>query len=188
MSSIIARLLALFLTVSTGCAAVPPSQASWVRSHGGMCVVDDQRPRLDALSNRLLHGRPERAISVGVLASPKLGAFAWPDGQLYVTRGLVEALDDQMLAASVAHELGHLVLGGHLPSPVSLSGSARDADVEMRADAVGVALLEARGFDPDSMARMLARLQAANATNPVIHRMLSARIDALPGQNAPRGR
>ncbi len=186
VSPFIAPLLVLFFAVTTGCTTYPPSQASWVRRYGGMCAADHRRPRLDALCDRLLQGHPHRSISVSVLASAKLGAFGWPDGRLYVTRGLVDALDDDMLAASVAHELGHLILGGHLPSPVSLSGSPEDADEEMRADAVGVALLEDRGFDPGSMARMLAQLRAATASNPLIHHRLGERIDALRGRTAPR--
>ena len=45
-----------------------------------------------------------------VLDSPDLNAFALPGGYVYVTRGLLDKLDESELAALLAHELGHLSL------------------------------------------------------------------------------
>jgi Zn-dependent protease with chaperone function len=43
-----------------------------------------------------------------------LGAWAWPGGRIEVSRALIDRLDDEQLAAALAHELGHLLDGGHL--------------------------------------------------------------------------
>ena len=101
-------------------------------------------------------------IRVAILNSAEPGAYAWPDGQLYVTRGLATQLTDDELAAALAHELGHLLADGHLHPPASLHGeTVGQADVEARADATGQQLLLAAGLPPDAMPRMLHKLHEA---------------------------
>ncbi len=51
------------------------------------------------------------AYDFQVLASPQINAFALPGGPIYITAGLLQHLDsDDMLAAVLAHEIGHVLL------------------------------------------------------------------------------
>ena len=54
--------------------------------------------------------RPELRYEVTILNSPAVNAFALPNGQLYVTRGLVALSNDNSELASVlAHEMAHVI-------------------------------------------------------------------------------
>ena len=85
-----------------------------------------------------------------------LGAWAWPDGRIEVSRALIDRLDDEELAAALAYELGHLLDGGHLAvsraglddgPPPGLRVAAGADEVEARADRIGCALLARRGAE-----------------------------------------
>ena len=52
-------------------------------------------------------------LSVTVLDSKEINAFALPGGFLFIERGLLEAVDDEsQIAGVLAHEISHVV-GGH---------------------------------------------------------------------------
>ncbi len=127
----------------------------------------------------------DEAVRFTVLDSPEVNAFARPDGRIYVTRGLIElASDESELAAVFAHELGHeeadrgmsavrtLVESDRDAAPVAIeaaraegprpsaTASAFSRDEEFAADARGIQILAAAGFDPHAMARFLAKLRA----------------------------
>ena len=52
---------------------------------------------------------PEQPVQLYILASPELNAFVVPNGDIFVTSGLLEALDSvDEVAAVIAHELDHL--------------------------------------------------------------------------------
>ena len=54
--------------------------------------------------------RPELKYEVTILNSPAVNAFALPNGQLYVTRGLIAlANDNSELASVLAHEMAHVI-------------------------------------------------------------------------------
>src|SRR5262245_53832354 len=54
--------------------------------------------------------RPDQRFRITVLNSAAINAFAWPTGQLYVTRGLLALANDSSEGASVlAHEMAHVV-------------------------------------------------------------------------------
>ena len=54
--------------------------------------------------------RPDLKYKVTILNSPAINAFALPNGQLYVTRGLVALANDKSELASVlAHEMAHVI-------------------------------------------------------------------------------
>ena len=53
-----------------------------------------------------------RGHFVAILDTPGFNAFATPGGHIFLTRGLVEAATtEDMLAAVLAHELAHVILG-----------------------------------------------------------------------------
>lgn len=97
-----------------------------------------------------------------------LGAWSWPDGRVRVSRALVDLLDDDELSAALAHEVGHLVDGGHVGGggPAALSGARDAAGVEVRADVVGCRLLRAHGAPTAALPRMLRRVAAALEAAP----------------------
>lgn len=178
-------LLVMLGVLCGGCAAGQrPAVASpvekWIARHGGLLGGDEQQRAADVA--RPLIRSLNQPIQVRVLASPTVTAYAWPNGQVYVTRGLLKALDDEELAAAIAHELGHLLDHGHLRSAVALQGCREAPDTEIQADLLGCQLLENSGHSQRAMVRMLHKVHArtpACAAN-LRHRIerLSAR---LPG-------
>jgi Zn-dependent protease with chaperone function len=69
---------------------------------------------------------PDAQIDWGLSPRTEVGAWAWADGHIRVSRALVDLLDDNELAAALSHELGHLLDRGDLPDPpVSLLHFAR---------------------------------------------------------------
>ena len=81
-------------------------------SYGG--VYEDARLQatIEKTVDRLVAAseRPELKYKVTILNSPAINAFALPNGQLYVTRGLIALANDQSELASVlAHEMGHVI-------------------------------------------------------------------------------
>lgn len=127
--------------------------------HGGLVRGADQQ-RVDGALVRLLPAvEGAHAVRVYVLGSQSAEAFSWPDGTLFIGRGLIRALSDDELAAALAHELGHLSNGGHLQGVASLHRARTRPDLEAVADARGVEILAAAGIDGAAMASMLVKVQ-----------------------------
>lgn len=136
---------------------------------GAGCRGPSPRPGLDVAADGLRRARIERASAAvltdagvrgSVVPRADVGAWAWPDGRIEVSRTLVDRLDDDELAAALAHELGHLLDGGHLPAvPHELDGGT--GDLERRADRVGCGVLRRHGIPGAAMPRMLAKVAAA---------------------------
>src|SRR5947209_7009762 len=114
-----------------GCAAGPPAWSGWAAREGGL---SDGPPPPAIVGACALLATP--LSHVRVLASNRPCAYAWPDGDIFVTRGLVSLLGEDELAAVLAHEMGHLLGGGRRATasgdPHALAGSG---DVEEQADA-----------------------------------------------------
>src|SRR5436853_124813 len=88
----------------------PPSARSTARVAGaGGVVTDGHQDRAEAAVARLTAGDPQLRVKVHVLATDAVCAFAWPNRTIYVTRGLMDRADDDVLAAALAHEMGHLL-------------------------------------------------------------------------------
>jgi Zn-dependent protease with chaperone function len=139
-----------------GCAARPRHSAEATR-----LSPEDCQTRLSSVAKRF-----EPHVVIGscryqVSDSPNPGAFAWPDGRILVTRGLIDLLNDDELAAAVAHEIGHLLADGHVAGRFSLHGATGAPNVEARADTLGCQLLAEAGIAPASMAGMLEKLARA---------------------------
>ena len=170
--------------MAAGCASAPPNRMGWIAEHGGP-VSGPLQVRADAALARLtpVLGTPS-SVRVYVLGSESIGAFSWPDGNLFVHRRLVQALSDDELSAALAHELGHLLNDGHLPGVASLRGCSHSLDNEARADARGVEVLKTSGIDPAVMGTMLSKVRSLLPDAPECRRALGRRIDLLA--TAPR--
>jgi len=177
--------------LSLGCGAVG-EQSTWVKAQGGL-VSDSYQRRAEAASallGRPVEGRPQ----VYALNSRLVGAYSWPDGNIFVTRGLVDLLNDQELAAAIAHEMGHLLNDGHLHAVASLRGCCVSPDAEARADATGMELLRSRGISANAMVTMLQKVRASLPAPSSCQHAITARIELLsspadvnsPDQNRTR--
>jgi predicted Zn-dependent protease len=163
---------------------VPPQVA---RSFGGHYAAPEIERRLSAVLARLVPAseRPDLRYSVTILNSPTINAFALPDGQLFVTRGLLAlANDEPEIAAVLAHEMAH-VIARHATQRVeasqnvllssrvmaTLTGDRRaeqqalvagavtlasfSRQQEIEADLIGIRTVHRAGFDPYGAARLL---------------------------------
>ena len=104
-------------------AAPPPKQAELPpaaqREHQRILAAYNgsyEDPRLEALVNQTVEKlvavseRPDQRYRITILNSPAINAFALPNGQLYVTRGLIAlANDTSELASVLSHEMAHVV-------------------------------------------------------------------------------
>jgi len=172
---------------------VQPAQREHSRilaAYGG--AYDD--PRLEALItqtvDRLVAAseRPNLKYKVTILNSPAINAFALPNGQLYVTRGLLAlANDTSELSSVLAHEMAHVIarhaairedqakqaaLVSKVASDVfndpqtSAMALARSKIAlatfsraqELEADGVGVGISARAGFDPYGAVRFLTAM------------------------------
>jgi predicted Zn-dependent protease len=136
--------------------------------------------------------KPDLRYKVTILNSPSVNAFALPNGQLYVTRGLLAlANDTSELASVLAHEMGHVIARhaaireeqlrqAELVSQVA-SDVFKDPQVgalalaknklalatfsrgqELEADGIGVGISSRAGFDPSGAVHFLTSM-ARNA-------------------------
>jgi predicted Zn-dependent protease len=153
-------------------------------AYGGVYEDPKLHTRLTDIVERLTKGsdQPNLHYKITILNSPAVNAFALPNGQLYVTRGLLALANDSAEVASVmSHEMAH-VIKGHaaireaqarktqvaappagdpdvsLPmalarSKLALAGFSRSQETE--ADTIGVAIAAHAGFDPYGAARLL---------------------------------
>jgi len=124
-------------------------------------------------------------VHVNVLDSDAVGAYGWPDGNLFVTRGLVDLVSDQELAAAIAHEMGHLLNDGHLHTVVSLRGCCVSPDAEARADSIGVRLLDERGIGRGAMISMLNKVRSSPGVPPSCQQGIGRRIELLTERPEP---
>jgi len=103
-----------------------------------------------------------------LLDTPSLIAFALPDGLVLISRGLfAELASEDELAALLAREMVHVKERHHwraLRSP-ALETYLRPlaAELEFRADAEGMRLAAAAGYDASALIAALERIDAATA-------------------------
>jgi len=167
--------------VLMGChvGTIATQRAGWLRRHGG--VVHDS-----VLHNRLIISSEPLLVCLGmrfrffVLDSVAMTAYAWSDGSVYVSRGLVEALDNNQLAAVVAHEVGHLLDDDRLPGAQwSFEGHAQHLDAEVRADFIGCRLLQDTGINPKALIRTLKVVHQRDGLTAKNRQAIGRRIDLL---------
>jgi predicted Zn-dependent protease len=134
--------------------------------------------------------RPDLKYEVTILNSPAVNAFALPNGQLYVTRGLVAlANDNSELASVLSHEMAHVIarhaairedqarqaalvnrVANDLLSDPNLGALALAKSKialanfsraqEFEADGIGVGISARAGYDPYGAERFLTSMGA----------------------------
>ncbi len=169
----------LLLLGVIGCAA-PEGRLVWVRQHGGLANAEYQE-RAQRVAAPLLSGYSQgpRRLTVQVLDTDLLGAFGWPDGQIFFTRGLIALVDDDELAAVVSHELGHFLDRGHLHAVAGLQGCKEDLDAETRADLIGVEILRRQGIPSNALPRLLERILTSDQWPTECRNLLRRRLERL---------
>jgi predicted Zn-dependent protease len=161
-----------------------------VAAYGG--VYEDAR--LQAMLNTTVQKlvasseRPDLKYQVTMLNSPAVNAFALPDGQLYVTRGLIAlANDNSELASVLAHEMAHVIarhamirenqvrqaalvsrvatdllsdpqLGALALAKSKIALTSFSRAQEFEADGIGVGISARAGFDPYGAERFLTSM------------------------------
>jgi predicted Zn-dependent protease len=156
-------------------------------------------PQVQALLNQIVERlgkateRPSEKYRVTILNSPVVNAFALPNGNVYLTRGLlVLANDTSEIASVVAHEMAHVItrhavdrqelertntLVNRVRSDVlqdqrtanALSAQGRVAiasfsrQQELEADALSVRIIARAGYDPYGATRFLDSLGRTTA-------------------------
>ncbi len=130
VSRLAGGLLSILLLVGSGCAVNPVTGQSELmllseqdEQHLGrqteQSVVDEYGVYRDATLQSYLSGiaqplarlshRPNLAWQFQIMDSPVINAFAAPGGYIFVTRGLLAAVNDEAeLAGVLAHEIGHV--------------------------------------------------------------------------------
>jgi len=193
----------------TGCASLPGRQillpdlpknveasSPSVREHqrvlsayGGPYEDPKLHAKLASIVNRLVAAseRPDLSYKITILNSPAVNAFALPNGQLYVTRGLLGLANDSAEFASVmSHEMAHVIarhaatreeqarktelignvndlLGDPQVGAMALARSkialaSFSRSQEFEADAIGVGIAARAGFDPFGASRLLSSM------------------------------
>jgi hypothetical protein len=124
------------------------------------------------LAARGLDGRHVRFL---LLDTPEPNAYAFPTGRIYVTRGLLAALESEAeLAAVLAHELSHVECRHGYPALRSyvtnvpgvehtMDGTSRDALEERQADEAAVAWLATSPYPASALVEVLTTLRGLEA-------------------------
>ncbi len=153
-----------------------------------------QDPKLEALITQTVDKlvaaseRPNLKYKVTILNSPAINAFALPNGQLYVTRGLLAlANDTSELASVLSHEMAHVIarhaairedqakqaalvsrvasdvfndpqMGAMALARSKIALATFSRQQELEADGVGVGISSRAGFDPYGAVRFLTAM------------------------------
>jgi predicted Zn-dependent protease len=175
-------------------ALVPAEQREHARilaSYGGAYTDAKLEALINQTVERLVAAseRPNLKYQVVILNSPAINAFALPNGQLYITRGIIAlASDKSELASVLAHEMAHVIarhaiireeqarqsviiasvandvlgdpeLGALALAKSKLTLASFSRAQEYEADGIGVGIAARAGFDPYGAVRFLNDMQ-----------------------------
>src|SRR3954452_14215372 len=140
--------------------------------------------------------RPDLKYEVTILNSPAVNAFALPNGQLYVSRGLIAlASDNAELASVLSHEMAHVIarhaairedqarqaalisrvatdvfndpqMSALTVAKSKLALAGFSRAQELEADGIGVGIAARAGYDPFGAARFLSAMGRNIAMRP----------------------
>jgi len=158
-------------------------------AYGGAYEDPKLHAKLTSVVNRLVAAseRPDLSYKITILNSPAVNAFALPNGQLYVTRGLLGLANDSAEFASVmSHEMAHVIarhaatreeqarktelistvndmlsdpqVGAMALARSKIALASFSRSQEFEADGIGVGITARSGFDPFGASRLLASM------------------------------
>jgi predicted Zn-dependent protease len=158
-------------------------------AYGGAYEDPKLQAKLAGVVDRLVavSERPDMTYKVTILNSPAVNAFALPNGQLYVTRGLLGLANDSAEFASVmSHEMAHVMakhaamreeqarktelisnvndmlsdpqVGAMALARSKLALASFSRSQEFEADGIGVGIAARSGYDPYGASRLLASM------------------------------
>jgi len=166
----------------TGLLAVDRSSSTpmthWVAVHGGL-VTGAYQNRAVAVATPLFATCSGKTLTIQVLNMDSPAAFSWPDGHVFVSRGLEDQLTNPELAASIAHEMGHLLNDGKISTVAALQGTDAGLMVEVNADATGMKVLKSNHISPEAMVSMLEKVGDCDSLSAHTHEALDQRIAIL---------
>ncbi len=167
---------------------------------------------VDQLGQQLVEASDSRDIpyTFQVVLSDEINAFAIPGGFVYVTTGLLQAVDnDAELASVLAHEIAHInerhsvealrrtVLAQGIAETAGLEMNTlaqigyelavslpRSRENEYEADALGIEILQAAGYPPEAFIRFLESLMDSGSQPQFLqtHPTSANRIEAIEAQ------
>jgi predicted Zn-dependent protease len=158
-------------------------------AYGGAYEDPRLHAKLTSIVNRLVAAsdRPDLSYKITILNSPAVNAFALPNGQLYVTRGLLSLANDSAEFASVmSHEMAHVIarhaatreeqarktelissvndllsdpqIGAMALARSKIALATFSRSQEFEADGIGVGIAARAGFDPFGASRLLTSM------------------------------
>ncbi len=170
----------------------PPSVREHQRvlsAYGGAYEDPRLHAKLTNIVGRLVAAsdRPDLSYKITILNSPAVNAFALPNGQLYVTRGLLSLANDSAEFASVmSHEMAHVIarhaatreeqarrtevisnvndllndpqVGAMALARSKIALASFSRSQEFEADGIGVGIAARAGFDPFGTSRLLTSM------------------------------
>jgi predicted Zn-dependent protease len=155
-------------------------------AYGGAYEDPRLHAKLTSIVSRLVAAsdKPDLSYKITILNSPAVNAFALPNGQLYVTRGLLGLANDGAEFASVmSHEMAHVIarhaatreeqarktevisnvndllsdpqVGAMALARSKIALASFSRSQEFEADGIGVGIAARAGFDPFGASRLL---------------------------------
>lgn len=165
--------------------ALSEERASLIYMFGGEYQARDSlRSEIRTIVDRIVAASddPGQKYHITILNSSSPNAFALPNGELYVTRGLLAlANDTSEVAAVIAHEVAHVTashalkraelekLARSLPEGLALNETNNAESLqflrasfsraqELEADEIGIKTIAKAGYDPYGAARFLSSM------------------------------
>jgi len=87
------------------------AEPKFLKKYGGPIPAASPRQRVEELGRKLasVSERPDLPWNFHAVDSAQVNAFALPGGKIFITRGMLEALENEaQLAGVLAHEIGHV--------------------------------------------------------------------------------
>ena len=148
------------------------ARAGWGQVEAGRIVLAVTRGT--ATQTIPVSGELACAVAVRLIPQAKVNASA-ASGVAFINSGIEQALpQDDQLAAVIAHEVAHVILGHSRTNSTSTDRSR----MEREADALGVRLALRAGFDPQGAAR--ATVVVGSRARGPISRLLGLYGDHMP--------
>ncbi len=151
---------------------------------------------VEAVVWRLATVEQQRRWEIVVFRSRKAEAYSIGDSRIYISDGTVRACETESeLAAILAHEMAHQVLGHFCAGAGASLGRARsmgsislgiDKSKELAADRFGLDLIARGGYDPRAALSIVRRVQPRSPRGHLDETGRAARLEGLLARYSAR--